>query len=296
MRPTSTLALPKTAVLGAGGFFGRRLLAAHRAAHPDCVATYHTSGQPVLDIFRPDIAPLRLPATGHRDVVIAAAVVDVQKCEWQPELTYPGNVTGTLELIRQISEAGLKPIYISTDWVFRGDTGDYRDDAKQDPVCGYGAQKAAVEQGIQALCGDNFLVVRLSKLFSLDRGDHSTPDQIAASLAQGRKVRAAWDQIYGPLLVEDAVGALLGLQAADAKGFVNICSPEIWSRFGVAEAIADALGADRALVASISLDELEDKIQRPKRTNMICERLKQLAPFEFVPMAHCIARVAANYR
>ncbi len=69
MSEQENLPLPKTAVGGAGGFLGRRLMAAHRAVHPDCVGTFHTQGQPVVDLFKPDIAPLNLQGTGHQEVI-----------------------------------------------------------------------------------------------------------------------------------------------------------------------------------------------------------------------------------
>ena len=288
--------LPKTAIIGAGGFLGSRLMAAHRRLHPDCTGTYHSQGHPKLDIFAPALAPLNLQGTGHQEVILAAAVVDVQKCEWNKEATRPGNVTGTLELIRQIIGAGLKPIFISTDWVFRGDTGNYDDEAKPDPICGYGAQKAEVEAAIPGICGPRHLIVRLSKLFSLKKGDKSAPDHFAALLAQGKTVRAARDQVFGPLLVDDAVKAILGLQRAGATGTVNICSPEVWTRLEMAYALADALGADRRLVEPISLDDLGDGIRRPKNTFMVCRRLNELAPVDFTPMSQCLQRIAENYQ
>jgi dTDP-4-dehydrorhamnose reductase len=290
------LALPKTAIIGGGGFLGSRLLAAHRRLYPDCIGTYHSQGHPKLDIFAPDLAPLNLVGTGHKEVIVAAAVVDVKRCEWNKEETRPGNVTGTLELLRQISSAGLKPVFISTDWVFRGDTGNYDDEAKPDPICGYGAQKAQVEAALPGVCGPRYLIVRLSKLFSLNKGDKSAPDQFAALLAQGKKVRAARDQVFGPLLVGDAVKAILGLQRAGATGTVNICSSEVWSRLDMAYALADALGADRRLIEPISLDDLGDGIRRPKNTFMICKRLNAVAPVDFTPMSQCIQRIAQNYK
>lgn len=290
------LQIPKTAIIGAGGFLGSRLMAAHRAIYPNCVGTYYSSGKPVLDLLKPDITHLNLSSTGHENVIIAAGVIDVYKCEWEKEYTYPRNVTGTLELVRQIIEEGLKPIFISTDWVFRGDTGNYNDNAIPAPICGYGAQKAEVEKIMPQICKDNYLIVRLSRLFSLKKGDKSTPDQIAYLLSQGKTIRAARDQVFGPLLVDDAVKAIMGLQRAGATGVVNINSPEIWSRLQLAYEIADAMGVNRNLIESISLDDLDDNIPRPKRTNMICNRLRKLAPMDFTTMSQCIKHIVANYK
>lgn len=290
------LPIPKTAIIGAGGFLGSRLTTAHRAIHPDCIGTYYKNGSPTLDLYNPDIFSFDLRSQGYKDVIIAAGVIDVYRCEWEKEYTYPRNVTGTLELVRQIHKEGLKPIFISTDWVFRGDTGNYADDASPDPICGYGRQKEDTEKGIPQICNDRYLIVRLSRMFSLEKGDRSTPDQMAHLLSQGEKVYAARDQVFGPLLTDDAVRAILGLQQVDATGIVNINSPELWSRLDLASEVADALDVERTLIESISLDDIGDHISRPKRTNMICNRLRKLAPMNFTPMTQCIKQIADNYK
>ena len=81
--------IPKTGLIGAGGFLGSKLFAAHREVFPDCVGTYYSSGKPVLGLFKPNISALNLYKTGHREVIIAATVIDVYKCEYDKEKTYP---------------------------------------------------------------------------------------------------------------------------------------------------------------------------------------------------------------
>jgi dTDP-4-dehydrorhamnose reductase len=228
-------------------------------------------------------------------VIIAAALIDVYKCEYDKENTYPVNVIGTLKLIRQIVEEGLKPIFLSTDWVFRGDTGDYNDEAKPDPVCEYGMQKAEVELEIPNICKDNYLIVRLSRMYSFQKGDNSTPDQIARSFSKGEKVRVASDQVFAPLLINDAVRAIFGLQRVGSTGIVNVNSPEVYSRLQMAYEISDAMGIDRKMVEPISLDDL-DNIKRPKCTNMICNRLNEINSFQFTPMHESIMKIANNYK
>jgi len=285
---------PKTLLIGAGGFLGNNLHKAHRLYFDDCIGTYYTKGEPILDLLNPNLSALNLFNSGYKEVIIAAGVINVYKCEYEKKATYPANVTGTLELIRQINQEGLKPVFISTDWVFKGDIGNYDDYAKPGPVCGYGAQKAEVEEAIPGICEDNYLIVRLGKLFSLTKGDNSFLDQIARTLSQNKIVKAAKDQIFNPLFIDDAVRAILGLQCVGAKGTVNISSPEIYSRLEMAYDIADEMGKDRCRIESISLDQI-DEIERPKRTNMTCNRLAKLAPLDFTPTSKCIKKIASNY-
>ena len=131
-------------------------------------------------------------------------------------------------------------------------------------------------------------------MYSLIKGDNSTPDQIACSFSKGEKIKAARDQIFGPLLIDDAVRAIIDIQKLGFKGIVNINSPEVYSRLQMAFEIADEMGIDRSRVESISLDEL-DRINRPKRTNMICNRLNDLVSLKFTLMSKSIKSIANNY-
>lgn len=286
---------PKTAIIGAGGFLGKRLFAAHRKEHHDCVGTFHSSGQPIVDLKNPTISHLRLKETGHEQAIIAAFVVDVKKCEFEVEYTRQRNVDGVMSLVDQIIRAGIKPIFLSTDWVFDGKKGSYKDSDKTDATCGYGAQKAEVERLIQERYReDQYLIIRLSRMFTIEKGDNSTPDQIARTLSRGDEVHAAHDQIFGPLLVDDAVRAIIGLQKRNASGIVNVNSPEVYSRLQLALEIADEMRVERSKIKSISILDI-DTIKRPQKTNMLCERLDEIAPVTFTPTRECLKQIAQNY-
>ena len=126
-------------------------------------------------------------------------------------------------------------------------------------------------------------------------GGYTKDINLVLALSKGEKIKAARDQIFGPLLIDDAVRAIIGLQKLGSKGIVNINSPEVYRRHQMAFEIADEMGIDRSLVESISLDEL-DGINRPKRTNMICNRFNDLVSLKFTLMSKSIKGIANNYQ
>jgi dTDP-4-dehydrorhamnose reductase len=293
---TQSRRLPKTAVVGAGGYLGHHLLAAHRAVHPDTLGADVSGPWTYLDLAAPDIRPLRLHESGYEYVIIAAAVTGLARCQQDKAYTRARNVTGTLELARQLADEGVTPVFFSTDNVFDGREGSYADDAPTNPINEYGAQKAEVERRLPEVCRGRSLVLRLGKVFGLSRGDRTLLDEMAYRLTKGQEVAAARDMIFSPVLIDDLVRAVLALQAVRATGLFNVCAPEVWARFDLAQAVARALAVDQALVRDISLDDLKEPFGRPKRGDLVCGRLRSTVDMEFRPMSACIAAIAAQYR
>jgi len=248
-----------------------------------------------LDLLDPDITQMRLSETGHKEALILSAISKIDKCETEKELSREINVQGTLELARQLVNEGIKPVFFSSDYVFDGITGNYTDDSQTNPITEYGRQKAEVESKFEHITKGNYLVVRLSKVFSLKKGDGSLLDEIAGTLASGGIVRAAFDQIFCPTLISDVIGAVACLQAKGTTGIVNVCSPEAWSRYDIAVALAEKMGIGPGRINRISLDEVGFKSKRPKNTSMVPKRLLSEAGTTFTSLTECIEQTAISW-
>ena len=206
----------KTAVIGASGYIGRHLLHVYRTEFPDCVGTSFTASDALLtpfDIRDPDVARLRLIELGHQAVLLAAAKSNVGWCEGNAQDSYDINVRGTLECARQIGKLGLSVIFLSSDYVFDGKCAPYRDIDEPRPSTEYGYQKARVESALPQFV-DDFLILRLSKVYGIKKGDATLLDQMARLLSKGMPVQAAYDQKFCPTYINDIIEVLRGLQAA----------------------------------------------------------------------------------
>jgi dTDP-4-dehydrorhamnose reductase len=287
----------KTAVIGASGYVGRNLLQAYRSQFPDCVGTTFSAEIPDLrrfDIRKPDVAALRLEDARHQAVLIASAKPNIAYCEQNKEAAYAINVKGTLELIRQIGRTRMQAIFLSSDYVFEGKVGPHDDDHPTRPTTEYGRHKAEVERELPSLA-NNYLVLRLSKIYGTKKGDKTLLDEMAAQLAGGSEVHAAYDQIFCPTNVEDLVSAILRIQDRGLQGVINVCNPERWLRCDIAMALAEAMRADCSLVKRISLYDIPVMAGRPLDTSMKSTRLAALRP-RFAPLRSDIERVAASWR
>jgi len=96
------------------------------------------------------------------DLVIHCAAIKTTACDKDPLLAMETNIVGTANVTRLCHECDAKMVYISTDYVFKGDRGGYRPDDEVYPVNYYAETKLAGEYVVKSLPEDKYLIIRLS--------------------------------------------------------------------------------------------------------------------------------------
>ena len=288
----------KTAIIGASGFIGNHLINKYKSKYPDCIGTTFSSDKKNLlkfDLKNPDIKPLNLERTGHKAVIITSFKANIPYCENEPNKAYKVNVEGMLQLIKNLSQTSLKIIFLSSEYVFDGNEGKYSDNHPKDPKTAYGKHKKIIEDEIKNLT-DNFLVLRLSKMYGLTRGDKTILDEAANLLNQKKEILAASDQYFNPTFIDDLVKAIIDIQEKNLKGYINVCAPETWSRFEMWTQLAQIMNKNKNLIKKIKLYDIPIMKGRPLNTSMVCNRLNQETQSKFISLKDAIKKVANNYK
>lgn len=98
----------------------------------------------------------------HRPSVIvhAAAFVSPPLIDKTPQKAIEVNIIGTAVIAELCSRYKIKLVYISTDYVFRGDKGNYKEDDLVFPMNKYAWSKLAGECAVRML--DDYLIIRTS--------------------------------------------------------------------------------------------------------------------------------------
>lgn len=143
---------PKTIITGGTGRLGKELT----RHYPQAFAP--TRNQ--MDITDPSDVKAVLNAIKPNLIIHAAAYTNVLEAEREPQRAWITNVEGTKNLV-QAASPDTRIIFFSTDYVFDGVIGDYRETDRTGPyVNQYAASKGVAE--LHALMHPNTLVIRTS--------------------------------------------------------------------------------------------------------------------------------------
>ena len=109
---------PNILLVGGSGLLGKELQKLIECSSPS---------RKILDINKPIFNPGSL--LNFNLIVLAAAYTDVVKAETEKELCYQTNVIGT----RNLASLGIPMLYISTEYVFDGEKGNYSEEDYPNP-------------------------------------------------------------------------------------------------------------------------------------------------------------------
>lgn len=180
-------------------------------------------------------------------VINAAGWVRVDEAEEQSAACMAANAQGAATLASACAEFGAHYTAFSSDLVFDGrlDRAYVETDAPN-PLNAYGRSKAEAERLV--LGGDaEALIVRTAAFFSPD-DPYNFAAWIVRELSAGRHADAASDLVVSPTYVPDLANAVLDLVVDGETGLRHLSSGEPMSWFGLAVAVAQAMGLDADLV------------------------------------------------
>jgi dTDP-4-dehydrorhamnose reductase len=140
----------KTLLTGGSGLLGTEL----RRLMPEADAP----DEHVFDITDPAGMEAYLEGRGFDTVIHAAAFTSPPRIDQDPALALEVNVAGTANVVRVCMRRGMRLVYISTDYVFRGDQGNYAEDDPVHPVNKYAWSKLGGECAVRL--HDNALIIR----------------------------------------------------------------------------------------------------------------------------------------
>ncbi|AEM38548.1 dTDP-4-dehydrorhamnose reductase [Pyrolobus fumarii 1A] len=269
---------------GSSGLLGHKLVGLLEHKGFDIIALYRSKPPATcseciklqLDLTEPerlvDVVQEHKP-----DVVFhLAAFTNVDACEKEREMAWRVNTLSTIALVRASVRVGARIVYISTDYVFDGRRGQYREDDAPSPINYYGLTKLAGETPVLAANG---VVVRTSGIYGSGPGKKTFPIVVIEKLGRGEEIHAAIDQWYSPTLNTLLARALLTLleklDEAVEHGVLHIAGSRV-SRYEFALMIAEKFGLPKDLVKPVKLEELQFIAPRPRDSSLDVTLARQL--------------------
>ncbi len=279
----------KILVTGASGLLGSKLVGELLSRNYEVIALYNRNPIPVdheklvkvrLDIVdKTSLEDLILKT--RPDVIIhSAAYTDVDGCERNKTYAWRVNVEATRSIVRAARVVKSHLIYVSTDYVFDGEKGLYRENDTPNPVNYYGLTKLVGEELVRT-SDLLYTIVRPSAIYGVGGSKKSFAEYVAEKLSRGEKVRALVDQYVSPThntLLAMAVAEIVEMRP---MGVLHVAG-ERMNRYQFATKIAEALGLPVELVEKASIKDMKHWIaKRPRDSSLDTSKAKSLLKTKF---------------
>jgi dTDP-4-dehydrorhamnose reductase len=213
--------------------------------------------------------------TRHRpdSIINTAAMTNVDACETEKETCRKINVTGAQNLISHISNLKSHFIHLSTDFIFDGLNGPYKEDDPANPLSYYAWSKLESEKIIRA-SGADWAILRTIIIYGIADNMSRTNIVLWAkdSLEKGQPINVVDDQFRAPTLAEDLADACIAAAMKRAKGVYHVAGKDIMSILELVRTVADFFGLDSSLINPIKTSSLNQPAKRPPRTGFILDK------------------------
>lgn len=208
-------------------------------------------------------------------VVHAATLTDVDKCELNKALAWKVNVEGTKNIVEAAKATGSFLIYISTDYVFGGETGRYKETDAPNPINYYGVTKLKAEEIVKTQ--KEYFIARPSVMYG------STPAAgkvnfalwIIENLRKGEHVKIVTDQWNTPTLNTNLAQMTLEVIERRLTGIYHLCGATRVSRFKFVEQIADVFSLDKGLIDKVLSSQFTLPAKRPMDSSLDTSKAQQ---------------------
>lgn len=247
-------------VIGASGLVGSELMKQLN----DAVGTYCNNKQDSLvhlDISDEMSVYKLISKLQPKIIYMPSSLTHVDYCEENPDKSYLINVLGTKYVVGIAKKIKAKIVFFSTDYIFDGVHGSYYETDAPNPLNVYGKHKLISEHYI-ATNINNYLIIRTSWLFGLDKQKKNFTVRLAENLFKGKEAIIPNDQFGSPTYVPFLVDSILKLNSREKIGIFNIVGPESLNRYNYALMIADVLKIDKTLIKTTTSEKF--LVKRPR--------------------------------
>jgi dTDP-4-dehydrorhamnose reductase len=278
-------------VIGAGGLVGRHLTVALGGA--DVVRTYREDQPGGLRLDITDSAAVKRVIRESRPDVILLAAADayVERCEREPVKTRRVNVEAARVVGSSAKESGAHLVVFSSEYVFDGGAGAYREEDARGPINEYGRQKVLLED--IALETGRGLVCRTSAVFGDDPKRKNFVCQLVDRLRSGETFGVPSDQLATPTHAPSLARAVVQLAEQGQTGIYHVAGPEVMGRVDFARLVVDAFALDGSLLRPRRTEELGLAAARPERAGLRTEKLRQYLGVPLTAPADALREMAA---
>ncbi|MCI0521105.1 MAG: SDR family oxidoreductase [Chloroflexi bacterium] len=269
-------------VTGASGLLGLNLAleAAGGAEKHVVYGTVHTHGLNVqaftalpLDLRQPGAVERLLEQTRPDWVIHCAALANVDACENDPQQAQQMNSEVPAKLAEHVARGGARLLHVSTDAVFDGARGDYREEDEPHPLGVYARSKLDGERAV-AQADPQAIIARVNLFGWSMSGSRSLGEFFFNNLSAGKRVVGFTDVLFCPLLANHLAQLFLEMLSRRLSGLYHVVSRECSSKYAFGLAVARRFGLDESLITPASVEQAGLRAARSPNLTLRTEKLR----------------------
>jgi len=275
--------MTKVLITGSNGLLGQKLMERFRPeAGYEIIATSFSENRALnnegyhfelMDITNPVEVDYILNRYEPDVVIHTAALTQVPLCETNRQEAWKTNVEATETIAKACNRLSSHLIVLSSDFVFDGRKGPYKESDSPGPVNYYGQTKLETEK-IALKISKNLSIVRTCLVygsnFKMNRSNFLL--WVKYCLEHSGRIKVNNDQWRTPTLAEDLADACFLIAAQKAMGLYHIAGPENMRVLNFAHLIADFYKLDKEFVTEVPSDELEEVGKRPLKSGLLIDK------------------------
>ena len=277
----------KVLLTGANGLLGRHLVKKLAEKGYEVIATakgeskINSIGNGKVKFLSLDItdgaAVNKLMNEVKPDVLLhTAAMTQVDECELNKIDCWNTNVTATRFLIDSAKETKSRIIFISTDFVFDGLHGPYKEEDEPNPVNYYGSTKLAAEKAV-IQSGLDWAIVRTVLVVgnTEDGQRQNILTWVKEKLEKGETIKVVDDQVRTPTYVEDLADGIILILEKKSKGIFHIAGKDTLTPYQIAWQTAEFLKLNSKLIEKSDASNFTQAALRPPTTGFKIDKAKK---------------------
>jgi len=206
-------------------------------------------------------------------IIHTAAMTNVDVCEDNKVLCHKLNVDAVQTLVSLCEEYHVQFIHLSTDFIFDGADGPYKEEDAPNPLSYYGESKVLAEDLVKH-SKTNWAILRTILVYGITN-DMSRSNIVLwakGALEKASPINVVNDQWRMPTLAEDLAEACLLAVEKNAQGIYNISGKDYMSIADLVRKVADYWRLDKSFIQEISSESLNQAAKRPVRTGFVLDK------------------------
>ncbi len=260
-------------VTGASGMLGKALLSQLSKSH-QIFATSRNAGiqgknikWDCFDLTNLDLLKIWLNKNDLDIVIHCAAIVDVDFCEENFNLSKALHVDTTKVISNYMQSSNGKLVYISTDSVFDGKKlGSYHESERTNPLNIYAKTKLQGEQ--IALSLDSGLVLRTNIIGWTNKDKTSFFEWLLENLINENNINLFDDVYFSPLTVNDLSLIIEYILQNPIYGLYNCASSDSISKYDFGLKVCEIFNLSPSNITRVSVETMDFKATRPKNMGL----------------------------